>query len=214
MGSLPAPLTSPLTSLLLLNATDLGSFSALFNHQVAHYFATKPKLSPLTSLLLLKATDLGSFSALVNQQVAHYFATQPKLLPFRDFLKKGASWYWDDKLQAQFDEAKNVISFEIRNAVTSFDPTKPTALLNDWCKSGIGYLLMEKHCNCESLIPNRRHGGWKVNMGGSRFTTTSESNYAPTEEERLAVVDSFHRTRYYTIACENLGISHRSKTTD
>ena len=65
---------------------------------------------------------------------------------------------------------------------------------------------MQKNCNCESLIPNCCHGGSKVIMVGSRFTTTSESNYAHKEGECLAVVDSLHRTRYYTLGCENLVI--------
>ena len=43
-------------------------------------------------------------------------------------------------------------------------------------------------------------------MVGSRFTSHAESNYAPTEGEALAIADSLHRARYYTLFCPNLVI--------
>jgi hypothetical protein len=81
-------------------------------------------------------TDIRSFFALVNQ-VSHYYATQSRLLPFRELLKKGTTWYWDDHLEELFQETKRVISAEVERSVTSFDPERRTALLTDWCKSGI-----------------------------------------------------------------------------
>lgn len=150
-------------------------------------------------------TDIRSFFALVNQ-VSHYYATQPRLLPFRELLKKDTTWYWDDHLEELFQETKRVISSEVERGVTSFDPARRTALLTDWCKSGIGFLLMQQYCDCLTGNPTCCKVGWKVCMVGSRFTSHAESNYAPTEGEGLAIADALHRTRYYTLGCADLVI--------
>ena len=57
-------------------------------------------------------TDMRSYFALVNQ-VAPYYAVQPHLQPFRELLKKGSRWYWDNCLQELFQESRIVIAEEI-----------------------------------------------------------------------------------------------------
>ena len=95
----------------------------------------------------LNLTDLRSFMALVNQ-VSVFYAAQPKLLPFRDLLKKGVKWYWDERLDQLFDETKEFLAKEVEQGIQLFDLGKPTALLTDWCKTGMGYVLMQEHCKC------------------------------------------------------------------
>ena len=97
-------------------------------------------------------TDLRSFMALVNQ-VSVFYASQPKLVPFRDLLKKNAKWYWDEQLEHLFQETKERIASEIERGIELFDPIRPTALLTDWCRSGMGYVLMQKHCQCHDITP-------------------------------------------------------------
>ena len=53
----------------------------------------------------VNVTDMRSFMALGNQ-VAPYYAVQPYLHPFRDLLKKGSIWYWDNNITILFTAAK------------------------------------------------------------------------------------------------------------
>ena len=48
-------------------------------------------------------------------------------------------------------------------------------------------------------------------MVGSRFTNNAETRYLPTEGELLAVYDSLHKTRYFTLGCPHLyvGTDHK-----
>ena len=129
----------------------------------------------------------------------------------RDLLKKGSTWYWDSVLDGLFIDMWEVIAREVEKGVTLFDPTLNTAVLTDWCKSGLGYLLMQKHCKCHSIDPRCCPGGWRVTMVGSRFTNRVEGSYSSTEGEMLAVQENLHRSRYYTLGCDKLlvGTDHR-----
>ena len=155
-------------------------------------------------------TDLRSYFALVNQ-VAPYYAVQPVLLPFRDLLKKNAKFYWDEVLHRVFEQSREVIAEEVLKGIYSFEVGRWTGVLTDWCKSGIGYVLVQKYCTCAEVTPICCVGGWKVCMVGSRFTSPAEQNYSPVEGELQAVVDGLHKTRYYTQGCEKLivGVDHK-----
>ena len=78
--------------------------------------------------------------------------------------------------------------------------------MTDWSKNGVGYLLVQKYCQCPQITPVCCTGGWKVCMVGSRFTNAAESNYASVEGECLAVLDVLHKTNYYTQGCDKLVI--------
>ena len=90
------------------------------------------------------------------------------------------------------------------DGVKSFDLTKRTCLQTDWCRDGIGYLLLQKHCDCEMDTPICCKDGWKLIFAGSRFTKPAESRYSPTEGEALAVSWALHHSRMYTLGCDNL----------
>ncbi|XP_060605955.1 uncharacterized protein LOC132758355 [Ruditapes philippinarum] len=151
-------------------------------------------------------TDVRSWFGLVNQ-VSYAFSMTDKMLPFRELLKPGTPFIWDVNINALFEESKTAIINEIEESVRIFDKTKPTCLATDWSKSGIGFWLFQKHCNCPDNQPFCCRTGWKVTLVGSRFTHAAESRYAPVEGEALAVVDALDKARYFVLGCDALVIA-------
>ena len=92
---------------------------------------------------------------------------------------------WVDQLDALFEQSKAKIIEAIKEGVQIFDVTKRTCLRTDWSKQGIGYLLAQKHCNCEARSYGCCEDGWKIALAGSRFLSPAEKNYAPVEGEAL-----------------------------
>ena len=126
------------------------------------------------------------------------------MLPFRELLKPGVPFTWNEQLDKRFDDSKAIIITEIENGVKIFDPTKPTCLATDWSKDGIGFWLFQKHCECQSEKPLCCSEGWTFVLVGSRFTHAAESRYAPIEGEALAVADALDKARYFVLGCDNL----------
>lgn len=151
-------------------------------------------------------TDIRSWFGPVNQ-ISYAFATADRMLPFRELLKPGTPFHWDDTLDKIFKESKEVIISEIEEGVRIFDKFKPTCLATDWSKHGIGFWLFQKHCKCHSNEPFCYHTGWKITLVGSRFTHAAESRYAPVEGEALAVADALDKARFFVLGCTNLIIA-------
>ena len=150
-------------------------------------------------------TDIRAFFGMVNQ-VSYTFAMTKQMEPFRELLKPSTSFYWDETLEKLFDEAKNEIVREIENGVKIFDMSKPTAILTDWSKHGLGFFLLQKHCSCRSTLPECCPTGWKITLCGSRFTHPAESRYKPIEGEALAIVYALNKARYFILGCDNLTV--------
>ena len=133
--------------------------------------------------------------------------------PFRDLLKKGQKFYWDDRLQTLFQQSKSEILRRAEEGVRSYDLHKPTCLTTDWCKIGLGFALTQKHCKCSGTVnPNCGKGHWKLVFAGSRFTKKNERDlFSPTEGECLAAVYGLTRCRMFTLWCPNLTlvVDHR-----
>ena len=89
-------------------------------------------------------TDIRSWFGLVNQ-VSYAFSIATTMAPFRELLKTRKTFYWDDTLEQLFIESKEKIIQEIHEGVQIFDKTKPTCLITDWSKTGIGFWLLQKH---------------------------------------------------------------------
>ena len=68
--------------------------------------------------------------------------------PFKKFLSPKVMFEWTDDLQNLFVESKNKIVEAIKEGVKIFDPTRRTALMSDWSKTGIGFWLLQKYCQC------------------------------------------------------------------
>ena len=143
---------------------------------------------------------------LVNQ-VSYAFATTAQMLPFCQLLKPGAPFKWTDELDCLFNESKSVILTEIKEGVRIFDKMKPTCLATDWSKSGIGYWLLQKHCQCPGTTPFCCPGGWKTTLVGSRFLHAAEAHYAPIEGEALAVADALDKAQFFVLGCDNFIIA-------
>ncbi|VDI34220.1 Hypothetical predicted protein [Mytilus galloprovincialis] len=151
-------------------------------------------------------TDVRSWFGLVNQ-VSYAFSMADKMLPFRQLLKSGTPFFWDEHINKLFEESKAAIISEIEEGVRIFDKSKPTCLATDWSKTGIGFWLFQKHCSCKGSEPFCCNTGWRITLVGSRFTHPAESRYAPVEGEALAVVDALDKARYFVLGCDDLIIA-------
>ena len=127
--------------------------------------------------------------------------------PFRDLLKPDQPFAWTEHLDHLFKQSKIVIIDQIRHGVEIFDQSRPTCLATDWSKEGLGYWLVQKHCDCAGVRPFCCKSGWKVVLMGSRFTHGAESHYAPIEGEALAVVDALDKARHFTLGCSDLMVA-------
>ena len=144
---------------------------------------------------------------LVNQ-VAWAYSISPIMEPFRELIKPNNKFHWTTELDELFEKSKIEILNKVKDGVKSFEPHRRTCLQTDWCKHGVGYLLLQKHCSCphENLVTCCPEG-WKLIFGGSRFTIPSESRYSPTEGEALGVSWALHHSRMFTLGCDNLFVS-------
>lgn len=148
-------------------------------------------------------TDIRSWFGLINQ-VSYAFAAADKMIPFRNLLKPGTRFVWTKELDDLFEESKAVITHEIHRGVEIYDKSLPTCLVSDWSREGIGFWLLQKHCDCSSHRPFCCKTGWRIVLVGSRFTSGAESRYAPVEGEALALVDALEKARHFTLGCPNL----------
>ena len=131
-------------------------------------------------------TDVRSWFGLVNQ-VASYAQLRDLVAPFEQFLSPKRKFEWSDELDRAFAASKLAIIDAIRHGVEIFDPTRRTCLRPDWSNRGIGYFLLQKHCSCDSCIPDCCEFGWRVTLAGSRSLSSAERRYAPVEGDALAV---------------------------
>ena len=154
-------------------------------------------------------SDVRGWFGLVNQ-VAPFYASRPVMQPFRELLKpaaRGKQIYWDENLRTLFEESKLVIFEAIQQGIKTFRMGAWTCLMPDFCKSWIGYLLMQKKCACEKITPYCCPTGWQLVLAGSRFTTGAESRYAPVEGEALGCEWGLESTRHYSLGNPKLLIA-------
>ena len=148
-------------------------------------------------------SDIRSWFGLVNQ-VSHYAQLRDLMEPFRKFLSPKVKFEWTNELDALFNESKSQIISAIKEGVRIFDITKRTSLRTDWSKTGIGFWLLQKHCDCKQRSPGCCDDGWKITLASSRFLSSAERNYAAVEGEALAVAWGLEQTRYFTLGCDDL----------
>ena len=113
---------------------------------------------------------------------------------------------WTDELQTAFEASKKLIVEAIHDGVEIFDQTRRTCLTTDWSRSGMGYFLHQKHCDCQGDRPGCCADGWKVTLAGSRFLKDAETRYAPVEGEALAVAWALDDSKYFTLGCPDLTV--------
>ena len=56
-------------------------------------------------------------------------------------MKKNTKWYWDDVLQQLFDQSRAYIAKEIQEGITRYDITKWTAVMTDWSRQCLGFVM-------------------------------------------------------------------------
>ena len=151
-------------------------------------------------------TDIRSWFGLVAQ-VSYAFSQAPVMAPFRELLSKKTPFYWDHTLQTIFEESKKEIIDSIQDGVRSFSINRTTCLATDWSKTGIGFTLSQKHCQCPGKDPLCGSNHWRVVYARSRFTTDAESRYAPIEGEALALLYGLECCRMFVLGCPELLIS-------
>ena len=147
--------------------------------------------------------DIRSWFGLVHQ-VAHYAQLRDMLEPFRKFLSPKLKFEWNAELDAIFERSKSQIIDAIKKGVQIYDMSRRTCLRTDWSRSGLGYLLAQKHCDCKGGLYGCCPDGWRITLAGSRFLTPAEKNYAPIEGEALAVAWALKQTEFFTQGCDNL----------
>ena len=148
-------------------------------------------------------TDIPSWFGLLNQ-VSNYAQMRKIMSPFKPFLSPKCSFQWTPELDATFNLSKEIIIEAICHGVEIFDPLKRTCLRPDWSRQGIGYFLLQKHCTCDSTLPNCCTTGWKIVLAESRFLSSTEKRYAPIEGECLAVARRLEQTKYFVQGCTDL----------
>ena len=107
-------------------------------------------------------------------------------------------------MKEAFQKSKIEIVDAIIQGVQIFDINRRTCLRPAWSKTGIGFFLSQKHCDCVSMSPGCCKSGWKITLAGSRFLKPAETRYAPIEGEALAIAWSLEQTKYFTQGCDNL----------
>ena len=150
-------------------------------------------------------SDIRSWFGLINQ-VSHYSQLSKIMLPFKPLLSPKTPFHWSEELQTAFEQSKVSIIESIKEGVRIFDPKLKTCLSPDWSKTGMGYWLYQKHCDCVSEKPKCCDDGWKVTLAGSRFLKPAWQNYAPIEGESLAIAWALEDTKFFTMGCDDLVI--------
>ena len=148
-------------------------------------------------------TDIRSWFGLVNQ-VSHYNRLIEIMEPFRPLLSPKMQFVWTEELDMAFEKSKIELIHAIEEGVSIYDPKRRTCLCPDWSKTGIGYWLRQKYCDCKSEKPDCCEIGWKITLAGSRFLKGPEKRYAPIEGEALAISYALEDTKYFTLGCDNL----------
>ena len=148
-------------------------------------------------------TDIRSWFGLVNQ-VGNYAQLRDTMAPFKPFLIPRHKFSWSAEMDNAFQASKEAIITAIREGVEIFDITRRTCLCPDWSNRGIGYFVLQKHCDCSTDAPDCCPEGWRVTLAGSRFLSPAEQRYAPIEGEALAVAWGLEQSRYFTQGCDNL----------
>ena len=150
-------------------------------------------------------SGMRSWFGLVNQ-VSNYARLGDIMAPFKPFLSPRMRFEWNEQLEDAFNKSKVEIVEAIKLGVTIFDPTRTTVLSPDWSKTGMGYFMYQKVCQCPSTVTTCCANGWRVVLAGSRFLRGAEANYCPLEGEALAVAWALHDTKFFTLGCTDLHI--------
>ena len=140
------------------------------------------------------------------EQVAWSYYISDTMNNFRDLVKPTVkTWMWIPTLSAEFKKAKEEIVKRVKEGVKAYDVNKLTCVSTDWSKLGVGFLVMQKHCDCEiTNAPVCCKEGYKLVFAGIKKCSDAESRYAPIEGEAMGVVYSLEKARMFKLGFPNL----------
>ena len=149
-------------------------------------------------------TDIRSWYGLVNQ-LAPFMATSSLMSPFRDLLKSthahGKKVYWDTQLKQIFEDTKEKLCALMEEGLSFYDTKRDTVLVTDWSKTGMGFVIRQKHCKCPDTEqkPLCCSSGWKPIYCGSRHLHENEQDFRPIEGEALAIEWALKKGRLFLL---------------
>ena len=130
---------------------------------------------------------------------------------FRDMVRPNPKFHWNDQLKHLFTKAKHRIIDQVREGVRSYDTQRRTCIQTDWSKEGLGYLLLQKYCECPiKKAPVCCNDGWHLVFAGSRFTRGAEPRYSPTEEALAMDWALNHAHVFYKRVSQHIGVNRPS----
>ena len=129
-------------------------------------------------------TDLRSFLGLVNQISGTSAEISKATTPLRPLLSTKNDFVW----AAPHDEAFGVTKRLLSSApiMAFYDANKPTRLMTDASRTGIGFVLQQQHGD-----------KWLTIQANSRHLTDTEGRYAVIELEMLAVTWATEKCRVF-----------------
>ena len=138
--------------------------------------------------------------------ISYAFAFSAAMHPFRELLEKKRKFYWDSTLDELFARTKEYVIEQVVEGVKIFEIGRVTCVATDWSKTGVGFFLLQKHCDCTEFAkaPLCGPGHWQLTFAGSRFLKDPETRYSPIEGEALAVVFALEQSRMFVLGCSNL----------
>ena len=150
-------------------------------------------------------TDARSWFGLVNQ-VTWAYSLSDIMKPFRNLIKPNNKFNWNAEFDKIFRDSKSILISMVKHGIHSFDTSRHTCCIqSDWSKDGIGYVVLQQYCQCPAnTAPTCCSGGWHLAFAGSRFTTLTESRYAPIEGEALAVAWVLNNAKIFVLGCKHL----------
>lgn len=97
-----------------------------------------------------------------------------------------------------FSQAQNAICQLSKDRLIYYDKSRPTAVITDWSREGIGFVILQQYYACTTPeVPFCCKGGWRLALRGSRQLNTTEARYAAIDGEALAVVWHLRKARLF-----------------
>ena len=80
------------------------------------------------------------------EQVSFTFTKTREMQAFPVLLSSKKEFTWNTDLQREFEVARQTIGDKVEEGVKLFKVGQTTALVTDWSKESLGYVLLQKIC--------------------------------------------------------------------
>ena len=90
----------------------------------------------------------------------------------------------DDELQRIFEDTKLKLCDLVEKGLSFYDVHKQTAVVTDWSRAGIGFVICQKHCKCPDDLTATKlccAEGWHPIFCKSRHLEDNEKDFRPIE---------------------------------